>query len=146
VQGPGGTREVEAEALFIEDATRETSLGPADMIMSVMLPPLPANWRGLYLKGRERTAGDFPVVSVAAGYELLDGRMSNVRLVLGGVAMAPRRSRRAESLLEGQAPSEDIGAQAAEAALEGARPLGSNGFKLDLARALVGRTITRLGA
>ena len=52
------------------------------------------------LGARERTAGDFPVVSVAVGYALDAGRIRQARLVLGGVAPVPWRSAVAEAVLE----------------------------------------------
>jgi xanthine dehydrogenase YagS FAD-binding subunit len=72
--------------------------------------------------------------------------MTDVRLVLGGMAPTPLRSLDAESALEGQSPSEAVAATAAEAALIGATPLSNNPFKLDLARALILRGVTRLAS
>jgi xanthine dehydrogenase YagS FAD-binding subunit len=146
VQGASGTREIDAEAFFIADATSETALGAGEVVTSVILPPLAEAWHGHYIKGRERTAGDFPVVSVALGYELEAGVMHDVRVVLGAVALTPRRSREAEAMLEGQAPSEDVASRAVDAALADATPLEHNAFKLDLARALIGRAVMRLAA
>ncbi|HEX5369958.1 MAG TPA: xanthine dehydrogenase family protein subunit M, partial [Dehalococcoidia bacterium] len=112
----------------------------------VTLPALPPGWRGAYSKARERTAGDFPIVSVAIGFEVAGGRMRRVRIVLGGVAATPLRCRDAETLLEGQSPSEELARRAAGAALAGARPLEHNAFKVDLAHALIWRGIMRLAS
>ncbi|HEX5140704.1 MAG TPA: hypothetical protein VFX19_07155, partial [Dehalococcoidia bacterium] len=90
--------------------------------------------------------GDFPIVSGAIGYEMTDGRMRGVRVVLGGVAPTPFRSLRAEILLEGQPPSEELAKRAADAALDGAAPLSHNAFKVDLAHALIWRAVMRLSA
>jgi xanthine dehydrogenase YagS FAD-binding subunit len=147
IEGGAGLREVAAEAFFTGpevDVHRENVLLPGDVVTHVVLPPMPSGWRGAYSKARERTAGDFALASAAIGYELAGGLMGNVRVVLGAVAPAPFRSGAAEARLEGHAPSEDIAGRAADAALEGATPLGSNGFKLDLLRALVSRGVMRL--
>jgi xanthine dehydrogenase YagS FAD-binding subunit len=95
-------------------------------------------------KARERTAGDFPLVSAAFGARLTEGRLSHVRLVLGGVAPTPRACPEAEALLEGQAPSRELIQRAAQAAFAAARPLAHNGYKLDLGRALVARAIGQI--
>jgi xanthine dehydrogenase YagS FAD-binding subunit len=147
IEGPAGSREVELHSFFTgpeDDPTRESVLEPGDVLTGVTVPSLPPGWRGAYTKARERTAGDFPIVSLALGYELRDGRMTHVRLVLGGVAPTPRRVHEAELVLGGEEPTEAVAAAAAEAALADAVPLQHNAFKLDLARALILRGVTRL--
>jgi xanthine dehydrogenase YagS FAD-binding subunit len=147
VEGPAASRRVPAGSFFTGpdiDVTRENVLATNEVITHVVLPPMPAAWRGLYTKMRERTAGDFPIVSGAIGYDLLDGQMSGVRIVLGGVAPTPLRMIEAESVLEGEAPSEELAKRAAYVALAGASPLSHNGFKVDLAHALIWRGVMRL--
>jgi xanthine dehydrogenase YagS FAD-binding subunit len=149
IEGKQGQRRLPLADFFTGpelDATRETVLGAGDVITNVILPSMPNAWRGLYTKSRERTAGDFPIVSGAIGYEMTDGRMRGVRVVLGGVAPTPFRSLRAEILLEGQPPSEELAKRAADAALDGAAPLSHNAFKVDLAHALIWRAVMRLSA
>jgi xanthine dehydrogenase YagS FAD-binding subunit len=107
----------------------------------VVLPPPELSWKGTYLKARERTAGDFPLVSVAVGYALDAGAIQHARVVLGGVAPIPWRSPQAEAVLTAQSPSPELAARAAEAALAAAQPLRHNAFKLDIARALIARAI-----
>jgi xanthine dehydrogenase YagS FAD-binding subunit len=148
IAGPAGARELPLASFFTgpaPDPARENVLTAGEVLTAVTLPPAPARWRGSYSKSRERTAGDFPIVSLAFGYEMRDG-MANVRLVLGGVAPAPLRSIEAEGVLEGHVPGLDIAAAAADVALSGAAPLSHNAFKLDLARALILRAVTRVNA
>jgi xanthine dehydrogenase YagS FAD-binding subunit len=107
----------------------------------VTLPAAWPGWAGTYLKARERTAGDFPVVSVAVGYSIERGLIRQARLVLGGVAPVPWRSPAAESALEGQRPSAELAMKAATAALATAQPLAHNAFKVEIGHALVERAI-----
>jgi xanthine dehydrogenase YagS FAD-binding subunit len=147
IHGASGQREMPIEAFFTgpeTDPRRENVLDPGEVVTDVTLPAAPSGWRGAYFKARERTAGDFPIVSLALGFDLQDGTMSNVRLVLGGVAPTPRRIREAEAALEDKEPSEAAGAEAADVALAGATPLQHNAYKLDLARALIVRGVTRV--
>jgi xanthine dehydrogenase YagS FAD-binding subunit len=149
IHGPTGERELALESFFTgpeTDATRETALDAAEVLTTVQIPATPAGWRGVYSKARERTAGDFAIVSLALGFELSGGLISGARVVLGGVAPAPLRSRAAEEVLNGQPPSDELAGRAADAALPGATPLAQNGFKLDLARALIVRGVERLAA
>jgi xanthine dehydrogenase YagS FAD-binding subunit len=149
IEGPTGSRDLPLTAFFIGpdvDPRRENVLAPGEVLTSVTIPAISATWRGTYSKSRERTAGDFPIVSLALGYDLRDEAMTGVRLVLGGVAPAPLRSLDAEAELEGRPPSEAAARAAADAALTGAMPLSHNAFKLDLARALILRAVTRLAS
>jgi xanthine dehydrogenase YagS FAD-binding subunit len=145
--GPRGERTLAlADFLAVPraDPRRENALEAGELVTAVRLPPMPADWRGTYAKARERTAGDFPLVSVAAGWRLEGGRMRDVRIVLGGVAAAPRPCPQAAALLEGQAPAPELAARAAEAAFADARPLPHNGYQVTLGRALVARTLAQL--
>jgi xanthine dehydrogenase YagS FAD-binding subunit len=142
--GPGGERTLLIEQFFAgpeRDVHRENVLAHDEIVTAVTIPAPAAHWRGTYLKARERTAGDFPLVSVAVGYGLEDGAIQHVRLVLGGVAPIPWRSPQAEAVLTGQAPSPELAARAAEVALAEARPLPHNAFKVDIGRALIARAI-----
>jgi len=147
--GPAGARTLPLQQFFAgpeQDVRRENVLAADDVLTAVLLPAALPGWQGTYLKARERTAGDFPLVSVAVGYALSAGRIHQARLVLGGVAPVPWHSPAAEAVLEGQAPSPELAAGAAAAALAEAQPLAHNAFKIDIGRALVARAITAVAA
>jgi xanthine dehydrogenase YagS FAD-binding subunit len=144
VAGPSGVRTLPLEQFFVgpeQDARRENVLAPDEVLTAVTLPAAPPGWRGTYVKARERTAGDFPVVSVAVGYALDAGRIRQARLVLGGVAPVPWRSQAGEAVLEDQPPSPALAARAAAAAMASAQPLSHNAFKVEIGRASVERAI-----
>jgi xanthine dehydrogenase YagS FAD-binding subunit len=149
LQEANGTRELPI-ASFLSgpevDPTRENVLQPGEVLTSVFIPSPPPGWRGTYVKARERTAGDFPIVSLGLGYELRDGVIANPRVVLGAVAPVPLRMQLAEAALAGKEPSDDAGRAAADAALSGASPLQHNAFKLDLARALIERNVVAVAS
>jgi len=142
--GPTGERVLPLEQFFAgpeRDVQRENVLADDEVLTAVTLPPLELSWKGTYLKARERTAGDFPLVSAAVGYAHDTGAIQHARVVLGGVAPIPWRSPHAEAVLTGQSPSPELAGRAAEAALAAAQPLRHNAFKLDIARALIARAI-----
>jgi xanthine dehydrogenase YagS FAD-binding subunit len=144
VAGPSGVRTLPLEQFFVgpeQDARRENVLAPDEVLTAVTLPAAPPGWRGTYVKARERTAGDFPLVSVAVGYALDTGRIRQARLVLGGVAPVPWRSPAGEAVLEDQPPSPALAARAAAAAMASAQPLSHNAFKVEIGRASVERAI-----
>lgn len=149
VQGPGGARWVPLVEFFVRpdrDPLRENVLAPDEVVLAVRATAPPAGWRGTYLKARERSAGDFPMVSVAAGFALEDGLARHARLVLGAVAAVPWSATRAEAMLEGQPVTPERAAQVAEAALAGAQPMSGNAYKLDVGRAVIIRALMSLVA
>jgi xanthine dehydrogenase YagS FAD-binding subunit len=144
LEGPTGQRSMLLESFFAgpdQDVRRENVLAPGEVITAVTVPALAEDWRGAFLKARERTAGDFPLVSVATGFALRQGVIQGARVVMGGVAPVPWRSLAAEAVLEGQAPSEEVSEQAAASAFAAAQPLANNAYKVDIGRALVARAI-----
>ena len=147
IAGARGQRSLNVAGLFSvpeADVRREHVLAPGEILTTVVLPPMPPDWKGTYLKARERAAGDFPLVSVAFGAWLAEGRLTHVRMVLGAVAASPRPCPEAEAVLEGQAPSEALIRQAAQAAFAQASPLEHNGYKLELGRALIARAVAQI--
>ncbi|HMA80275.1 MAG TPA: hypothetical protein VKR81_05270, partial [Candidatus Binatia bacterium] len=68
----------------------------------------------------------------------------NLRIVLGGVATFPYRCPEAEALVVNQSMSEELAAAAAEAALERAKPLRMNSYKIDLTKTLLRRALMSL--
>ncbi len=112
LDGASGQRSMSLESFFTgpdQDVQRENVLMLGEVITAVTMPVLAEDWRGTFLKARERTAGDFPLVSVAIGFTVESGVMQQARVVLGGVAPVPWRSLAAEVVLEGKAPSEEVG-------------------------------------
>ena len=98
--------------------------------------------RSHYLKARERASYAFALVSVAAGLDVgTDGRIHDARVVLGSVAHRPWRSEAAERVLRGGTPGEELFRRAGDAALEGARPLEHNRYKVELGRRAVARAL-----
>ncbi len=148
IEGPRGTRMVLIADLLrapTEEARIEHTLAPDELIVEVRIPPQPEGSRGAYLKAMERAAWSFALASAAAQVSVRDGRVERARLVLGGVANVPWRAREAEALLEGQALTPALAAEAAERALADATPLEHNRYKVRLARELARRALLAAG-
>jgi xanthine dehydrogenase YagS FAD-binding subunit len=62
-------------------------------------------------------------------------------VVLGHVAPTPWVAAQAEQALAGKSLSDDVIAQAAEAAVQGAQPLSENRYKVQLTRVAVKRAL-----
>jgi xanthine dehydrogenase YagS FAD-binding subunit len=126
------------------DVTKETVLGPNEVLTSVRVPGGMSAWRSTYLKVRERGAFDFAPSAVALTLHVEDGVIKNVRLTLGGVAPRPWRVPLAEQELMGNAPSEAVFRKAAEVALAGAEPLAHNAYKIPLTKGLIVKALRKL--
>jgi xanthine dehydrogenase YagS FAD-binding subunit len=151
IAGRNGRRELSLEELHRlpgDVPERDTALEPGDLIVAVRLPAAARGFaaHARYLKVRERTSYAFAVVSAAAALRIENGRISEARLALGGVAAKPWRARVAEEVLEGAAPDAAGFREAAKAALANAKPSGDNAFKIELARRIVVRTLTLAAA
>lgn len=146
VRGPDGEREVRLSDFFApptDERRLETILVPGELIVSMRIPPA-AGVRSAYLKAMDRKVWAFALAGVAASVRMEGTRIARARLVLGGVAPIPWRAEAAERVLTGAEASSDVIARAAEAALDGARALAHNGYKLPLATALVRRALERV--
>jgi xanthine dehydrogenase YagS FAD-binding subunit len=144
VEGPAGARAiplVDFHRLPGDQPQRDTVLERGDLIVAVTLPPLPIAARSRYRKVRDRASYAFALVSVAAAIEIEDGVVRHVRIALGGVAHKPWRAARAEEVLRGAEPTEELFGRAADAELAHAEPLPENGFKVPLARSTIVRTL-----
>lgn len=124
---------------------RDTNLEYGDLITAIELPVSSAEFarNSHYLKVRDRSSYAFAMVSVAAALELDGDVIRRVRVVLGSVAHKPWRSSEAEGILTGRRVSDETFRQAARAALQDARPLAHNGYKVELGERAIVRALAR---
>lgn len=137
LEGAAGQRRIALADLHLlpgDTPHVETALLPGELITAVEIPPCAAAANSVYRKVRDRSSYAFALVSVAAALEVVDGKIADVRMALGGVAPKPWRARRAEAVLRGRAPGRAAFSDAAEAELAAAEPLEGNAFKVALAR------------
>ena len=147
LRGRSGERTLAVEELFAEpteERRTETVIRPDELLLDVSLPAPVGGARSTYLKAMDRKVWAFALVGVAATLRLDGRRVAEARIVLSGVAPIPWRARAAEQELHGRDVTPELLACAAERALEGARPLEHNGYKVPLARNLVRRALTDL--
>ncbi|GAB3325384.1 xanthine dehydrogenase family protein subunit M [Larkinella ripae] len=136
VMGPNGQRRIPFDAFHRLPGDRpdlDTTLEPAELVVAVDLPDSPFSQHSHYLKVRDRASFAFALVSVAAALDLEQNRIKAARLVMGGVAHKPWRFLDVEKMLQNQAVSEAVFQQAADYALQGAKALEHNAFKIKMA-------------
>jgi xanthine dehydrogenase YagS FAD-binding subunit len=137
VEGKGGKRVIPIAGFYLQPGStpqRETVLEAGDLITHVELPPPAQGARSVYLKLRDRASYEFALASAAVVATVVDGKLTRVRVALGGVGTVPWRSPEAERALENQLVHVTTFTLAAEAALQPARPASENAFKVELAK------------
>jgi xanthine dehydrogenase YagS FAD-binding subunit len=129
-----------------ETPERETNLIAGELVTRIRIPNASRfAARSTYLKVRDRASFEFAVVSVAAVLRVENGRIVEAGLAAGGVAPLPWRLTRSEASLVGRAPDAQAIAAAGDMAVEHARPLAHNGFKIALLRNAVIRALQTVG-
>jgi xanthine dehydrogenase YagS FAD-binding subunit len=121
---------------------QDTVLQPGDLITSVTLPSSAIAPSGVYLKIRDRASYAFALISVAAALDVRNGQIRSARLAMGGVAHKPWRLTAAENFLVGKSPELGVFQQAADLALQEAKPLPGNAFKVELSKRAIRRSLT----
>ncbi|MFB6445991.1 FAD binding domain-containing protein [Bradyrhizobium tunisiense] len=145
--GGGGERSVpltDFHRLPGETPEIETILHPGELITAIELTPGPAAAHSTYRKVRDRSSYAFALISVAAGVDVVGGKIGDVRLALGGVAAKPWRARQAEKMLLGEAPTPDRFRAAADAELAAASTFDGNAFKVELAKRTIVAVLAQL--
>jgi xanthine dehydrogenase YagS FAD-binding subunit len=144
IRSSDGERVVDAETYFIGpsiDITRMTVLRPGELLTAIRVP---ATWAGAefyFEKVRERQVWDFPLVNVAAALKVSNGTIQSSRIVVNAVAAHPMRLTSVEDAVAGKPRNEETATMAGDLAVQGARPLAHNGYKIPLMRNLVKRAI-----
>jgi xanthine dehydrogenase YagS FAD-binding subunit len=145
LEGPKGKRELPLEKFYVIPKTekdREHDLLPNELVTEITLPSA-EGWKVAHYEIRQKAAFDWPLALTAVA---LQGDASNVeaaRIVLGHVAPTPWPSPEAAAALKGQKVSEETAKKAADAALNNAKPLSQNAYKVQLARVAVKRAILK---
>ena len=142
IAGPSGEKTIPLEKFFVlpsVDYKRENILTGGEIVTAIIVPAPKPGSKGFYYKVRERLAWDHAIVAVATIVESSGGAVRDARVVMGGVAPIPWRAGKAEEFLRGKAINEANAKRAGEIALEGAKPLKDNSYKIRIAQDLIQR-------
>jgi xanthine dehydrogenase YagS FAD-binding subunit len=137
-----GTRTVDVEKFFVKptsDTMRETAAMPNEILTEILVPT--ARTSNATYEVRQKQALDWPLAAASVALTMKGTSVGSARIVLGHVAPTPFIAANAAKMLEGKAISEQVAADAAKAALEGATPLSQNAYKVQLARVAVKRAL-----
>ncbi len=141
--GAKGQREMMLEKFFVAPKSnndREYGLQPGEFVTEIIVPPLGTAKSATY-EVRQREALDWPLATASVVLVMAGGKVRTARVVLGHVAPTPWLSAEAAAALEGKAISEETAEAAGKAAVAGAKNLGKNGYKIQLAKVAVKRAV-----
>jgi xanthine dehydrogenase YagS FAD-binding subunit len=141
--GPKGKRDVPVEKFFVipqSENQREHDLGSNEIVTEILLPAL-AGAKAATYEVRQKDAMDWPLALASVALTLNGNKVRSARVVMGYVAPVPWRSKEAEDALVGKTITEETAKAAGEAAVSGAKSLGRNGYKIQLARVAVKRAV-----
>lgn len=144
-----GERRIPVSAFFRQPGDTphvEHDLRPGELIVSIDVPVGPEARRSGYLKVRDRESYEFALTSAAVALDVSGGTVRTARVAVGGVGTVPWRLPAVEQALTGRPPTPDVIAGAAARAADGAKPLGENGFKIELVKRTVHRQLTTVAA
>ena len=138
-------RLIAARDFFIDSFV--TAIEPTEVLTEIRVPVPAARSGGAYAK-LERRAGDFSTVGCAVQLHLGgDGRIDQIGIGLTAVAEQPFAATRAEAVLDGAMPSEEMFREAGAAAAAQSRPVqdahGPVDYKVAMVREMTIRALGR---
>ena len=142
ILGPKGERTVPVEALYQvpkKDGDRELTVAPGEILTKIAIPP--AMGKNATYEARQKQAHDWPLVLASVNLTIESGKVADARIVLYGVAPIPYRSEAAEKAITGKAVNMETAGAAGVAAVQGAKPLSMNGYKVALTKTVVKRAL-----
>ena len=146
IRGADGEREIEVADLYRTpqaEGESELSLVRQELVTEIRVPPA-ARANATY-EVRQKEALDWPLAAAAVALEVADGVIRQARVVLGHVAPTPYFADSASQALVGRAVGVEAAEEAGRLAVEGAKALSGNGYKIQLARVAAKRAVLRAG-
>jgi carbon-monoxide dehydrogenase medium subunit len=146
LRGPEGERAVGLDEFYLGPFM--TAVKADELLTEVRVPLKPG--AGSAHEKVERRAGDFAIAAVSAALWIDGGTIADAGIGLSAVGPTTLRAANAEELLRGKQPSEELFAQAGEAAAAESAPIpdgrGPADYKRHLAGVLTTRALRRAAA
>ncbi len=145
VSGPNGEKEIPVADFFLtpqSEAEKEYKLSDSEIVTQILVPAAGGKANATY-EIREKEALDWPLAAAAVSLVMQGDQVESAKVVLGHVAPVPWNSDEAAAALKGKAVSASVADDAGKAAVQQAKALSRNKFKIQLARVAVKRAILR---
>jgi carbon-monoxide dehydrogenase medium subunit len=146
LRGPDGERVIGMEEFHV--GPYMTAVQPTELLIEVRFKIKPGG--GSAHEKVERRAGDFAIVAASAALWIQGGRIADAGLACSAVGPTTMHIGRAEQMLIGQSPSEDLFAQAGAMASQDCSPSADGRGPIDYKRHVAGvlskRALSRAAA
>jgi carbon-monoxide dehydrogenase medium subunit len=139
IRGAGDARVIGMEDFHV--GPYQTAVGEGEMLTEVRIPL--RRGAGSAHEKVERRAGDWAIAAASAALWVEGGTIADAGIALSAVGFTTVHVTRAEELLRGKAPSEDLFAQAGQIASEDCSPSADGRGPVDYKRHLAGVLTTR---
>jgi aerobic carbon-monoxide dehydrogenase medium subunit len=134
IRGPQGERTVSMEDFHV--GPYMTAVQAGELLTEIRLPRRPG--AGSAHEKVERRAGDWAIAAASAAVWMDGSTIADAGIALSAVGLTTIHLSRAEELLRGKAPSDDVFAQAGEIAAEDCAPMADGRGPVDYKRHLAG--------
>jgi len=134
IRGSSGERLVSMDGFHVGPFT--TAVGAAEILTEVRLQVRPDG--GSAHEKVERRAGDWAIAAASAAVWMQDGTIGDAGIALSAVGLTTIHVTRAEELLRGKAPSDELFAEAGAIASEDCSPTSDGRGPVDYKRHLAG--------
>jgi len=140
--GPKGVREVPVARFFVvpkDDTSREIALQPNEILTEIVVPA--ATVKSATYEVRQKEALDWPLATASVALTMNGATVTAAKVVLGHVGPTPVDSAQAAAALKGKTITAATAEAAGRAAVQGAKPLSQNAYKVTLAKVAVKRAL-----
>lgn len=141
-----GKRTVDAAKFFAapkDDTTRGIDLQPGEILTEIVVPN--AAGKNATYEIREREAIDWPLATASVCLKMNGGKVAGAKVVMGHVGPVPVDAAKAAEFLTGKSIDDATAEEAGKIAVEGAKPLSQNAYKVQLAKVAVKRALLAAG-
>jgi len=121
---------------------QETVLQPSQLVTHIELPAVASDANATY-EVRASEGPDYPLAAAATALDWDGQTIRRSRTVLGHVAPIPWQVSQADQFLAGRQVTEETAREAGRLAVQDARPLTDNAYKIRLTQVAVKRAILR---
>jgi carbon-monoxide dehydrogenase medium subunit len=139
IRGSGGERVIGLDGFYT--GPYMTAVGDAEMLTEVRIPIRPG--AGSAHEKVERRAGDFAIAAVSAAVWIDGGTIADAGIGLSALGPTTIIAGRAQDVLKGKSPSDELFAQAGEIAADESMPVPDGRGPVDYKRHLAGVLTTR---
>jgi len=141
-------RTIPLAKFFTGKGEKSNVLKPNELLVEIRIPGLAEGTACAYEKLRVREGMDFPMAGAAVMVKRnRSGIIEKAKIVLGAVGPSPKEVEKAEELLEGNKPTDNLLQRVSREAMDGATPVGNlamnAGYRKKMVGVLVKRALSR---